>query len=124
MVFTGTIVKGIGEGALFMSMEHYKGEIKKKLSFNAYQGTLNLKVKEKDVELLKDFTPIRIDGFKSGRKKYGGANCYRARIKNINGAVIIPDMNKLPKNIIEFIAPVHVKSKLKLKEGDKVKIKL
>ena len=28
---SGIIVKGLGEGAVFMSMPHYKNEIKKKL---------------------------------------------------------------------------------------------
>jgi len=120
---TGSAVRGLGEGTFFMSMQHYQKEVKKKLGFNAYPGTLNLKVEKSELDSLKKMTPIKIDGCKSGNKTFGGASCYRARIRNINGAIILPDLTK-HKNIIEFIAPVHLKSELKLNDGDKVKVEL
>ena len=123
IVLIGTIARGLGEGTYFMSMEHYKKEIKKKLGFEAYPGTLNLKVSKNQANLLKNIIPIKIDGFKSGNKKFVGASCYRAKIKNMNGSVIVPDLTK-HKDVIEFIAPVHLKSELKLKDGDKIKIEL
>jgi riboflavin kinase len=123
IVFNGIIVSGLGEGTFFMSMQYYKNEIKDKLGFNAYPGTLNLKVRKEYIDLLKNKLPIRIDVFKSNNKTFGGVSCYKAKIKNVNGSIIIPDLTK-HKNIIEFIAPVHLKSKLKLKDGDKLTIKL
>ncbi len=119
----GVIVKGFGEGTYFMSMHHYQKEIKNKLGFIAYPGTLNLKVGKKQTDLLKNITPIKINGFKSINKTFGGASCYKAKIKNIDGSIIIPDLTK-HKDIIEFIAPIHLKSELKLKDGDKIKIEL
>ena len=119
----GVVARGLGEGAFFMTMEHYKKEIKNKLGFNAYPGTLNLKVGKKQLNLLKKIMPIRINGYKSKNKTFGGVNCYKAKIKNINGSVILPDLTK-HKDIIEFVAPVHLKSELKLKNGDKIKIEL
>ena len=121
ITLSGTIVKGLGEGAFFMSMPHYKNEIKKKLGFGAYPGTLNAKVTEKIFNSLKNSLPVKIIGFKKGRKTFGGANCRKAKIKSINGAIIMPDINK-HKDILEFIAPVHIKSALKLKNGDKINI--
>ena len=88
----GIITSGSGEGALFMSMEHYKKEIKNKLGFGAYPGTLNLKVNKEQIELFKKFNPIRIDGYEKDNKTFYGANCYKARINNINGSIIIPDI--------------------------------
>ena len=123
IILNGTIVRGLGEGTFFMSMEHYKNQIKKKLGFDAYQGTLNLKVSKNQINLLKNITPIKIDGFKSGNKSFGGSSCYKAKIKNINGSIILPDLTK-HKGVIEFIAHVHLKSELKLKDGDKIKIEL
>ena len=123
IILNGTIVRGLGEGTYFMSMEHYKKEIKKKLGFNAYPGTLNLKVSKNQINLLKNITPIKINGFKSGNKTFGEASCYKAKIKNINGSIIVPDLTK-HKDVIEFIAPVHLKSELKLKDEDKIKIEL
>ena len=122
-LLNGSIVRGLGEGAYFMSMKHYQNEFKKKLGFKAYSGTLNLKVDKKQFALLKSLSPIKINGFKRQNKTFGGVSCYRAKIKNIEGSIIIPNLTK-HKNIVEFIAHVHLKSKLKLKDGNKVKIKL
>ena len=119
----GKIVCGLGEGAYFMSMQHYQKEIKRKLDFNAYPGTLNLKVSKKQRGLLKNIKPIKINGFKLNNKTFGGASCYKAKIKNIKGSIIIPDLTK-HKEIIEFIAPVHIKTELNLKDGDKIKVEL
>ena len=123
LVLNGTIVSGLGEGAYFMSMLHYEKEIRKKLGFNAYPGTLNLKVGRKQINLLKKNNPIKIDGFKTADKTFGGADCYRARVKNIDGSIIIPYLSK-HRNVIEFIAPVRLKSGLKLKDGDKIEVEL
>ena len=122
-IVNGTIVKGLGEGAFFMSMEHYKNEIKKKLGFDAYPGTLNVKITEKGFNSLKNNLVIKIEGCTKNKKTFGGANCRKAKIKSINGAVIMPDINK-HRDILEFIASVHIKSTLKLKDGDKIIIKL
>ena len=123
IIFNVTVVRGLGEGAFFMSMQHYQKEIKKKFGFTSYPGTLNLRVSKKQKDSLKNINSIRINGFKSGNKTFGGANCYKARIKNINGSIIVPDLTE-HKDIIEFIAPVHLKSELRIQDGDKVKIEL
>ena len=121
-VIDGTIVEGLGEGSYFMSMDHYKKEIKDKLGFDAYPGTLNIKVDKNQLNILNN--SIKIDGFENEGKKFGGANCYRAKIKDINGSIIIPDINKHKEDIIEFISPNRVKSELNLRIGDKITIEL
>jgi len=123
IVLNGIVTRGLGEGAYFMSMIHYKEEIKKKLGFDTYPGTLNLKVSKEQSDLLKNIPPIKIDGYKSSSNTLGGAACYKARIKEVNGSIIVPDLTK-HKDVIEFIAPIHVKSELKLKDGDKISIEL
>jgi riboflavin kinase len=117
------ITSGLEEGAFFMSMQHYKDEIRKKLGFDAYPGTLNLKVDEKELKSLSNTKSIRIEGYRSGSKKFGGARCFKAKIKNVNGAIIIPDLTK-HKGIIEFISSVHLRSKLNLNDGDKIRVEL
>ncbi|MBI2102015.1 CTP-dependent riboflavin kinase [Candidatus Woesearchaeota archaeon] len=123
IVFDGTVARGLGEGAFFVSMPHYQKEIRKKLGFEAYPGTLNLKVGKKHMNLLKNLVPIKINGFKLNNRTFGGASCYKAKIKNINGSVIVPDLTK-HKDVLEFIAPVHMKSELNLKDGSKIKVEL
>ena len=50
-------------------------------------------------------------------------NEQKSTLENIKGAVIIPDLTK-HKDIVEFIAPIHLKSELKINDGDKLKIEL
>src|SRR3989344_2237588 len=119
ILITGVAVSGLGEGAFFMSMPHYRNEIRNKLGFDAYPGTLNVKTDEKQIMHLKKLTPMTIEGYSSGNKTFRGASCYNAKIKNINGAVIIPDISK-HKDVIEFIAPIQLKSELNIKDGDKI----
>ena len=120
----GIVISGLGEGAYFMSMSHYKKEIKEKLGFDAYPGTLNIKIDKEQKSKLKIINPIKLIGFKENNKTFGGVSCYKAKIGNIDGAIIIPDINKHKEDIIEFIAPVNVKSDLNIKDGDEVKIQL
>ncbi len=123
MILNGTVVRGFGEGAYFISMRHYQKEIKDKLGFNAYPGTLNIRVGKKQTDMFKDTVPVRIDGCKAGNKTFGGASCYRASINDANIAIIMPDLTK-HKDVVELIAPFHLKSELKLKDGDKIKVRL
>ena len=123
IVLNADLVRGLGEGSYFMSIHHYQKEIKRKLGFNAYPGTLNLKVNKKQIDLLKKIAPIKINGFKLKNKTFGGADCFKAKIKNINGAIITPHLTK-HKYVLEFIAPVHIKTELNIKDGDKIKVEL
>lgn len=117
----GTVVTGLGEGSYFMSMPHYKKEIKEKLGFDAFPGTLNIRAKEKTE--LENSKKITISGFEKNGKKFGSVSCWKARIDKIEGAIVIPEINK-HKGILEFIAPVSVKSSLGIKDGDIISVEL
>jgi riboflavin kinase, archaea type len=124
MVFEGIVISGLGKGAVFLSIDHYKEKIKEKLGFGPYPGTLNIKVDKQKTSLLTELAPIRIEGIKKDSKAYGGANCFKIRINNVEGAIIMPDLTEHGLDSIEIIAPINLKSELKIKDGDKVKIQL
>lgn len=127
MVLEGIVTPGLGRGAVFMSIDYYKKEIKKNLGFDPYPGTLNIKTSKEQINQLKKSNPIIINDYKEKDKTFYGAICYKAKISNIlnsiNGAIIMPDKTQ-HKDIIEFIAPLNIKSKLNINDGDKVKIEL
>src|SRR5688572_25217233 len=106
-IIAGIITKGLGEGAYFMNLSHYKNEIKKILKIDAYPGTLNLKINIDDFKLLIDLQKLRIEGYEQNGKKFGGATCYKIKIKDVNGFIIVPDINK-HKDVLEVIAPIHL----------------
>jgi len=121
-IIEGTVISGLGEGSYFMSMDYYKKEIKDKLGFDAYPGTLNIRTNKNQLNILNN--PIKINGFENKGKKFRGVRCFKSKIKNVEGAILIPDINKHKKNIIEFISKKHIKSELNVKNGDKVTIEL
>jgi len=120
MKITGKVVSGLGEGKFFLSMEHYRNEIKKKLGYEVFPGTLN-------IETLQSFdgkklAPVRIEGYTKDSKKFGGATCYRAKIKNIECAIIAPDLTRHGKSTIEIIAQNHLRTELNLNDNDEITI--
>ena len=120
----GVVVVGLGKGAVFMSIDHYKTEFKDKLGFDPYPGTLNMSLDKEQTNLLKDINPIRIESFKKDNKTFGGVSCYKVKINNIDGAIIVPDLTEHEEDMIEIIAPINLKSELNIKDGDKIKIEV
>ncbi len=122
MALEGFVTSGLGKGAVFMSIDYYKKNVREKLGFDPYPGTLNLRIDKGAAGLLKKLIPIRIGGFKKNSQSFGGADCYKIKINSINGSIIVPDLAENEESIIEIIAQVNLKSELKIKDGDKVKV--
>ena len=121
MKITGKIASGLGEGKFFLSMEHYRNEIRKNLGMDVYPGTLNI---ETETSYNFKSKPIRIEGYAKDGKTYGGATCYLAKIKGKACAIIVPDLTRHGKNTVELIANVHLRSELNLKDEDVVEVTL
>jgi len=120
----GVVVSGLKEGQFFMSKDHYKKEIKEKLKIEAYPGTLNVRVKKDNSDKIKNHSSIMILGFKESNKNFGGLKCYKAKIKDINGFIIIPEFNKHKEDVIEFISETNMRSELNLEDGEEIEIEL
>ena len=117
--FTGKVVKGLGEGAFFISMPQYAAQIKKKLGFYPYPGTLNVKISPEHVEKrlrLKANPPIVIEGFSKGPRTFGKIFCYRCNIEGILGALVFPARSTHGLNVLELIAPIELRKALGLKD--------
>jgi riboflavin kinase len=125
--FNGTAISGMGEGAYYMSMIGYKKQFMKKLGFEPYPGTLNIKLSEQvyvDAKRALDKYPaIFIDGFNDGKRTYGWVKCYPANINNkVDGALLILERTHHDDSVIEVIAPVKIKDSANIGDGDKVKV--
>lgn len=118
---TGIITKGIGEGRYYVSLPGYQEQFKEKLGFKAYPGTLNVRVKRPEaLEFISSLEPITIDGFETKDRTFGKLTGYKIRINNVEGAIIIPERARHEEDIIEIIAPVNLKQKLKLKDNSRI----
>jgi len=113
-MISGKIESGLGEGAYFVAK--YEQLFLQHLGFTPFHGTLNVKVKE--VPKLENPITILPGG------SFKPVHCYKALLKG-NGSqnnvfVIRPEATKHPKEIVEIIAPICIKEKYGLKDGDTV----
>lgn len=130
-IFTleGTVFTGLGEGAYYISKEIYKKQFIRKLGFNPYPGTLNLKLtKDYDLRIRKDldaYPAIEIEGFINENRTFGLVKCYKVRIENkIDGALVFALRGHYDLSVLEIVAPVSLRKELNLIEGQKVKIEI
>lgn len=121
---SGKVVSGIGEGSYYTKQKDYIKQFQDKLKFTPHPGTLNIEIKhiEKNkIRFLKNFNAIIIDEFKNNNRTFGSVKCFHSKIENIKGAIVLPIRSHY-SNILEFISPYFLRKKLKLKDGDNVKI--
>ncbi|HDM23861.1 hypothetical protein DRO02_02700 [archaeon] len=126
----GEVFTGLGEGKYYLSIPYYVKQIVEKLGFEPYPGTLNIRIKdEKSLMnrlLMETFKPTAyIHGFSNGKRTYGSAKCYLAAVNSFEeAAVICIERTHYGKDVVEIIAPVCLREKLNLKDGDIVKVKI
>lgn len=126
---TGKVFSGLGEGAYYISLSGYKKQFKSKLGFEPYPGTLNLRLHTAvDRKIRRDLSTsrgIHIDGFKDGKRSYGGAECFRSLINGkAKSAVLVIERTIHDDSVMELIAPVCIRDQFRLKDGDTVDVSI
>lgn len=129
MTFEGILFSGLGEGAYYVAQDIYRKQFVEKLGFDPYPGTLNLKlVSEYDVKMrseLDTYPAAQISGFKNRDRSYGSVRCFPALINNKEkGAVVYAMRSHYDSSVIEVISPVYLRGRLKLRDGNKIKVEL
>jgi len=123
----GIVVSGLGEGAFYVSLEGYRRAIEEMLGFVPYPGTLNVKLDPQSLpyrRYLENLPGILIPGFTNGMRTYGAVKAFRARIRDIEGAVVMPERTHHPTDVIEVVAPVKLRDVLGLRDGDRLEIQI
>jgi len=126
-IFEGQLFSGIGEAAYYMKLKPYRKQFIEKLGFDPYPGTLNLRLlstsdmtPKKELEA---YQGIRIESFKDEKRTYGSAKCFKAKInEKIDGAIVIVDRSHYDPSVLEVIAPVYLRGKLSLQDGNVVRV--
>ena len=119
----GSIVDGIGEGAYYV--EVYSDRFKKALGFEPYAGTLNVRVSTDDarraINRMKHTPPKVVTGFTHEGRTFGDVICYRVKVNDeIEAVVVIAQRTHHSEDILEVIAPINIRKKLKLSDSDPV----
>jgi len=129
LTLEGVIFTGLGEGAYYIAKENYRKQFMEKLGFDPYPGTLNLKLTTdydiKTCSELEGYPAIKIEGFKNENRTFGSVKCYPAIVENkVKGALISALRSHYDTSVIEVIAPLFLRKRLKLKDGHKVKVEV
>jgi riboflavin kinase len=126
LLILGKVVTGLGEGKYYMSIPPYRKEMKKKLCFDPFLGTLNMKLNPENLsrrEVLNSLKGISIEAHYFQGRKLLSAKCFPALISGkIKGAVIIPERTHHGEDILEVISPLNLRKALSLKDGQTVSV--
>jgi riboflavin kinase len=121
LTLNGKVISGQGSGKKYLGLPWVKSQIEEKLGFEAYTGTLNLQLSEASVKrrkLLNDAESIEI----SPAEDYCVGFVFKARIDQTDCAVVLPQVEGYPRNLLEIIAPVNLRKQLRLEDGDEVEV--
>jgi len=125
----GVLFSGLGEGAYYVSKEGYRKQFIEKLGFDPYPGTLNIKLTtDYDIKTrteLEAYPAVELQGFQNETRSFGAARCYPAIINNkVKGALLTAMRTHYDSSVIEIVAPICIRSHLKLKDGQKIKVEV
>ena len=118
---TGTISRGMGEGAYYVN--EYAEEIKNKLGYKPFPGTLNVKISE---PLIMDrLLTGTIKGFKKKNRTFGSIRYAPVRVsakgQTVDCHIIVPARTH-HKDVLEIICPLNLRDKLGIADGDSVNV--
>jgi riboflavin kinase len=118
---TGKIFTGQGEGQRYVNLSWVKQQIKEKLGFNPYPGTLNLRLDEENMKRkvsLEREAKLRLchsEGYCTGL-------LFKASIGGLPCGVVIPQVENYPDEELEIVADENLRKKLHLHDEDTVKV--
>ena len=126
IVLHGKVANGMGEGGYYICQPQYMEQFEKVLGFRPFEGTFNLSVDKEDMnklEMMKSSSGYLINGFTNEGRSFGNVIAYKAKIRNIDCAVVVPERSHY-KEIIEIICQYHLRRTLSLNEGDSVDLRV
>ena len=122
----GSVKDGMGEGGYYSGQKGYVDQFVDKLGFKPYSGTLNVCVDKEDVgklDVIRGTAGIYINGFTDEGRSFGAVIAYKAKIKNIDCAVVVPERSHYV-DVIEIICQYHLRRTLSIGTGDRVDVRV
>ncbi len=126
IVIHGAVTSGMGEGGYYICQEGYMRQFENVLGFRPYEGTLNLTIDKEDIgklDLIRSTSGFTIHGFTDDGRTFGDVIAYKARIKNIECAVVVPERSHY-KEVIEIVCQYHLRRTLSLVDNDRVDLRV
>lgn len=122
----GAVASGMGEGGYYICQEGYMTQFQSKLGFKPFEGTLNILVDAEDVgklDVIRSIAGHLISGFQCDGRSFGDVIAYKAKIRNIDCAIVVPERSHYV-DTIEIICQYHLRRTLSLNDGDHLEVKV
>jgi riboflavin kinase, archaea type len=122
----GIAASGLGKASGFTEIGWVRAEFARKLDFEAYPGTFNVRLIEPEsVARWRELT--RTPGIEIEPPRSAGcvAVCYPALLADrLEGAIILPHVADYPADQVEVLTAVCVRRELGIEDGDPVTLQL
>lgn len=124
LVIHGAVTSGLGDGRYYVMQSRYKEQFRKKLWFEPFEGTLNIKVRGVELsklDVLRGCEGIPIRGFQKAGHTFGDVKCFLAKIDGAEGAVLLPSRSHYT-DTLEIISRHNLRKTLNIRDGDAVEV--
>lgn len=119
----GEVCSGLAEASRFTALDWVMREFADKLGLVPHPGTFNLRISDPRWPALRSELARRAGIALTPPPGFCGAKCFPAVLADaIEAAVVLPEVAGYPDDKLELVAPVSVRSVLKLDDGDTVRL--
>jgi riboflavin kinase, archaea type len=119
LTFHGKVTSGEGNGRKYLQLHWVLSQIKEKLGYTPYLGTLNLTLTPESAQnrkILEETDAPKI----CPAEGYCAGLIFSASINGLGCAVVLPQVKGYAERLLELIAPINLREALNLKDGDSV----
>lgn len=121
----GEVLSGKGEAAKFIQLPWVMEQIEAKLGFKPYPGTLNIRLTEGSIKLKEVWAAASFGQEISPKKSFCSGRCVKAYLSSGPGcAIVAPQVDNYPQDLVEIIAPMNLRERFRIRDGDLVEINI
>jgi riboflavin kinase, archaea type len=126
MKIRGRIVEGLGVGRDFTCVPWVKAQFISKLAIDPYPGTLNLEiVGPEDLHVFETLKATQGIEITPEDPSFCKGKCFRVLLNGrIKGAIVLPVVERYPKDKMELISSENVKKTLNVEAGDFLEVEI
>ncbi len=126
MKIRGRIVEGLGVGRDFTCVQWVKAQFISKLAIDPYPGTLNLEIDgPEDLHVFETLKATQGIEITPEDPSFCKGKCFRVLLNGrIKGAIVLPVVERYPKDKMELISSENVKKTLNVEAGDFLEVEI
>lgn len=123
--FSGAVCGGVGEAAGFLGLDWVRRGMQQALGFDPWPGTLNLRMHGSAWQRWRRTLALQPGIRLEPAPGFCAAKCFRVRLnERLDAAAVFPEVDGYPEDKLELVAPLHLRTALGLRDGDRVQLRL